>query len=400
MNRLLYLCSLYTASVLVLCCCAARTEAFTLDGQGIPSEGLTSWAVQDTPTGYGDAIGGGQDSAGGSELDQLFADVDNINGVLNLGITGNLEGNYNKMWIFFDAVAGGENVLSSDNVDGGFNEIKNMAGLTFPVGTTMDHGLRLEIGGGFVGVRFFDLITNTAQDVFTGTGPGDLPLSNEGGPKGVTFGWDNSNVLGVDGTSATGATTATTGFEFSINLLDAFNGSQGDIGVATFVTSGDATNVSNQVLPGIGGGANLGAPGGVTLNSVVTVPGDPLAGHLLGDVDDDGDVDLVESAMNGDGVSDFDIIRMNWLETNASIGHTLLRSEGDLNENGIVGLEDFREWKNACALVGCATGAGMAAAFASLSGGAVPEPSSAALAFVACMGLIAGARKRQRNQPH
>ena len=67
---------------------------------------------------------------------------------------------------------------------------------------------------------------------------------------------------------------------------------------------------------------------------MVTVPGDPLAGHLLGDVDDDGDVDLVESVMDGDGVSDFDIIRMNWLETNASFGMTLLRSDGDLNENG------------------------------------------------------------------
>jgi hypothetical protein len=395
-NRLLYL---FTAAVLAACCCATPTEAITLDGTGIPSEGLTLRATQDSPTGYGDSLGGLQDSAGGSELDQLFADVDNLNGILNLGITGNLEGNFNKMWIFFDAVPGGENVLSGDNVDGGCcAEISHLAGLTFPSGVTMDHGLRLEVGSGFLGVNFFDLITNTAQNVFTGGGPGDLPLSASGGPKGVTFGWDNSNILGVTGVDAAGASSATTGFEFSIDLVDAFNGSQGNINVAAFITSGDGTNLSNQILPGIGGGGNPGAPGSYTLPGVVTVPGDPLAGHLLGDVDDDGDVDLVESVMDGDGVSDFDIIRMNWLETNASFGMTLLRSDGDLNENGEVGIEDFREWKNACTLVSCATGAGMAAAFASLgAGGTVPEPTSAALAIFAGIGLMTGARKRQRR---
>lgn len=379
----------YFAAALALTVASVSTPAIaiTLDGLGIPSEGLTLRATQDSPTTFGNATGGGQDSNGGSELNQLFADV--ITGNLELGINGNLEGNFNKMWIFFDAVDGGENVLAQDNVDNGFNEIQSMAGLTFPAGVTMDHGLRLEVGGGFYGVRFFDLITNTAQDIATGGGAGDLPLAGAGGTKGITFGWDNSNVLGVDGSSAADAATATKGFEFEIDLVEAFNGSQGNINIISFVTSSDATFMSSQVLPGAGTTSNLGTSSGVTFASAVTVPGPVIDGALLGDVDGDGDVDLVESAMDGDGISDFDIIRMNWLETNESFGMTLARIDGDLNENGEVGIEDFREWKNAFN----GTPKEIAAAFASLGAVNVPEPASLAIAALAAVAVLAVRRR-------
>jgi hypothetical protein len=244
------------------------------DGQGIPTSGLTLRATQDTPTGFGNATGGTQESTGGSELNALYADIDNGTGVLNLGITGNLEASFNKLWIFFDTKAGGENVLASDNVDGGFGEINNLAGLQFDNGATMDYALRFEVGGGFYGIRSADLTANTGGDVATGGGPGDLPLTAVGSG-GYSIGWDNSNILGVNDVSAAGALTATTGVELSIDLFTAFGATQGDIQVAAFITSGDATFLSNQFLPGVGGGGNLGSPNGQLIGTV-TIPGDPI----------------------------------------------------------------------------------------------------------------------------
>lgn len=255
--------------------------AAVIDGANIPSEGLTLRETQNSPTGFGNATGGGQNS-GGSELNQLYADISG--GVLTIGITGNLESNFNKFFLFIDAVPGGENILANDNADGGFGEINNMAGLIFANGATMDHGLRFEIGGGFYGVRQFDLIDNTGGDVSTGGGPGSLPISGVGSG-GITVGWDNSNVLGVDGVSAAGAATATTGWEIEIDLVQAYGLSQGDINLAMVITSGDAGFLSNQTLPGLNGAGNLGSGNGQTL-PVVTIPGlpvpEPSAALLMG----------------------------------------------------------------------------------------------------------------------
>jgi Pullulanase X25 domain len=107
---------------------------------------------------------------------------------------------------------------------------------------------------------------------------------------------------------------------------------------------------------------------------------------LDGDTDNDGVVEFED---------DFFPIRDHWLES------TFLRADGNLDNTGdsegIVDITDFRQWKNACTLVGCATPAGMAAAFASLGASTVPEPSSLVIAIIAGMWLMTGARKRQRQ---
>ncbi len=272
---------MFAKAFAIIAIAAAPVAAQPLDGQMV---GGSLLATQDTPTQFGNATGGGQDSAGGSEVNQLFGSISG--GTLNLGITGNLEGNFNKLWIFFDAVPGGENVLSDDNADGGFGEINAMQGMTFDSGFEPDHGLRFEVGGGFLGIRYFDLIDNVGGDIFTAGGTGDLPLNNAAGALGVNIGWDNSNVLGVDGASAAGAATATTGWELAIDMA-AFFGSAGPVGVTAFVSSGDATFLSNQVLPGVGGAGNLAGPGNVNFNNIAgdqyaTIVPEPATLSLLG----------------------------------------------------------------------------------------------------------------------
>lgn len=240
------------AAALALC---AGTAFAQVDGLNIPANGLDQLAVQTSATGFGDATGGGQDSAGGSELNAMWGSISG--GTLSLSITGNIEGNFNKVWIFLDGVAGGENTLAGDNNDGGFGEINNL-GYTFDAGFEPDHGIRIEVGGGFLGIRAFDLIDNTGGDIWTAGGPGDLPLVGAAGGFGVTTGWDNSNVDGVDGSSAAGALTATKGWEFEIDMATFFGSVPSAVKVMAIVTNGDGGFSSNQVLPGIeNGGGNL-----------------------------------------------------------------------------------------------------------------------------------------------
>ena len=243
---------------------AARAQ----DGVAVGGGSLPLF-VQDTATGFGNATGGGQDSSGGSEINAVYGDYDAGTGTLNIGLTGNLEGNFNKLFLFLDGVAGGENSLDGTNLDGGFNEIQNLSGLTFDSGFTADHGLRFEIGSGFVGVNSFDLIDDTAVSVTSAGGPGDLPLVSAG-TGGILVGWDNSNILGVDDITAAGALTATTGIELQIDAASLFGAvPTQDIGIAGFITSSDAGFVSNQVIGGLGpGAANLGAGGGIDFSSI------------------------------------------------------------------------------------------------------------------------------------
>lgn len=265
---------------------AAGTASAQLDGQNV-GDGLTLRAVQDQATGFGNATGGGQDSAGGGELNALYGDISG--GVLNLGITGNIEGNFNKFLMFFDTKAGGENVALDDNISGGFNNINGVAGLTWDAAFSPDFAIVIELGGDFGSIRFADLQANTGGDILTFGGAAELPLVDAAGAFGITTGWDNSNVLGVDGSDASGALTATTGFEFAIDMAAAFgDGALSSVAVSAFYANGDANFLSNQLLgsSNAGGSANLGAAGDIDFNQIagdqfVIIPA-PSTAALLG----------------------------------------------------------------------------------------------------------------------
>jgi len=262
---------------------AAPAVASIIDGN--LTDAGTLRATQDTPTQFGNSTAGTQDSPGGGELDALFGDI--VGGTLNLAVAGNLEGNFNKVWIFIDTKAGGENVLDGTNISGGFNEIQNMAGMTFDAGFSPDWAISASVGSGFYSVNFSDLQADTGGSSWDGGGFTDLPAANRTGGFGITHGWDNSNAAGVTDVSAAGALTATTGLELSIDMATAFgDGALTSLRVMAFYGSAGADFMSNQVLPGIGGGGNLAGPSGINFNSIagqqfVTIP-EPATVVLFG----------------------------------------------------------------------------------------------------------------------
>ncbi|MEO0511946.1 MAG: hypothetical protein AAF108_03510 [Planctomycetota bacterium] len=268
---------------------AGSASAQSLDGSNLAADaaanGLDLLAVQDTATQFGNSSGADQGAPFGSELNAAWGGISN--GMLNLSIAGNLEANFNKLWIFFDAVDGGFNQLPTDAglVDGGFNEINNL-GVTFDSGFEADHGIRIEVGDGFFGLNQFDLLDVTAGSIISGGGPAELPLSEGAGNFGTTVGWDNANGAGVSDSDAADPLSSDSGWEFAIDLA-AFFGDAGlsEIKATAFVSNGGGDFVSNQVLGGVGGADNLaGSPdfSQIDGDQFVTIVPAPASAALLG----------------------------------------------------------------------------------------------------------------------
>lgn len=241
--------------------------------------------VQNNATQFGDSAGG--QAAGGSEVNAAWGTISG--GRLKLLVSGNLEANFNKMWIFLDHGIGGTNSLAGGYQDGGFNEINNMTGVQFDTGFNPSRGIRLEVGGGFLGVRGFTLDGAPGYDIFTAGGTAALPLSNVGGANGVNFGWDNGNALGVTAASAATALTAIQGLNFDIDLATYFGTANiNAVRAMIFVTSGDAGFASNQFLGSLPAGyGNLGGLGGHDFDNdagdqFITIVPAPGAMALLG----------------------------------------------------------------------------------------------------------------------
>ena len=245
--------------------------AIAVDGTRDPNYG-TALALQTTPTGFGDATGGGQTSAGGSELDGAYAHIDN--GTLYLLLTGNLESNGNRLNLFFDTNSGtGQRLLAANNPDVDNNGLNRHAGLFFDGGFTADYFLTTNIqnpaaleatasfapvnGAGGVGTLLTAAGAGLSKALtFSGSLTGQLAI-------------DNSNTGGVGPLGASLGTPAAvaTGLEYAIPLA-ALGNPTGPIRVAAFITSGDHGFMSNQVLAGLPDGtANLGNPSVVSFGA-------------------------------------------------------------------------------------------------------------------------------------
>ena len=241
-------------------------------------------SVQTVQTGFGnnlDPTGLG----GGSELNAGYATIDN--GKLYIGLAGNLEANFNKLFVFIDSVPGGQNTIDAANnptLDpfngGGYgNSIQAYDGFTFDAGFEADYAIKLNsgnfggartdlgfgiIGGGAndfdeYGAVFYDPVTfatsNFGSAVVNPTTANPLDFQNviNLGTE-IELGWDNSNVAGVfDGTQPADqalAEAVTTGIEFGLDLADLGNPT-GDIKISVMVNNGTSDFLSNQFLGGL-----------------------------------------------------------------------------------------------------------------------------------------------------
>jgi hypothetical protein len=262
----------------------------TLDGTRDASYGLRS--VQTVETQFGDA-----NPNGGSELDAAYAQIHD--GTLYLMLTGNLENNFNKLNIFIDSIAGGQNQLQNADGSGGNNPTNDgwagkYAGFMFDNGFEADYMVILR-NGNFGGDRFdidYAVIGGggaafeTASSVFgaslTGSNANALPLA------GIGVAHDRSNTAGVaGGTNAANqaaAAAVTTGIELAIPLSALGNPDPQDIKVSAMISGSNHDYLSNQFLGGLtppqgnlggdGSGGFNGTVGQLNLKSDVYASGD------------------------------------------------------------------------------------------------------------------------------
>lgn len=127
-------------------------------GPALSTTGTGSPALQNTRTHFGDGssnpdpivTGNNLADGGGSEINQVFGRV--ADGRLHVLVAGNLEGNFNKLVVFVDAVenTGGVNVIDGDALPTGVDSfccggldaedgaLQRMNGLTFDAGFNAD----------------------------------------------------------------------------------------------------------------------------------------------------------------------------------------------------------------------------------------------------------------------
>lgn len=198
-------------------------------------------------------------------------------------------------------------------------------------------------------------LANIVYDFSRADGPGDddgVIISGFNADPQISFSVDNANLFSVYN-AGTGTArlnipgTLFNGTDVSIN----FTNLEASRGETLLMSVTDTTQAGAQLA--------------------ITGIGYDTATLIAGDVD----------GLNGVTIADFNIIRDNFFNTGAT------RSDGDLTGDGLVGIEDFDEWKTEFP--------GDGAAFASQLFGGVPEPSSALL--IALGSLLTALRSRTRQ---
>ncbi len=200
----------------------------------------------------------------GSEINRLFVRNDLNN--LYVGLTGNLEGNGNVVFLFLDTVPAQGSSVFATNIPGFPGELTSINGDALDLDNEADYAIILRRPGGNASAQLVDLVNTSPVSII------DLTLQSSVGAN--VFAVDNSNGTGVNSNSADdtadddtdgltnqveNAALAVSGFVFSLSRADIgapLDGSQ------IRLTAGVCSNSgfwSNQVLPGLGGGVpNLG----------------------------------------------------------------------------------------------------------------------------------------------
>ncbi|MBS1713908.1 MAG: hypothetical protein JST30_06185, partial [Armatimonadetes bacterium] len=258
---------LLTAAMAAVAACGAMAQ--TVDG--VRDANYVQGAVQNSQTQFGDSNLGQIDYANGSEADNVW--YVKSGGYLYLFVGGNLESNFNKLEIFIQAGPNGHNRLLGTYPDVDFGALNRMSddgsgyGLTFDPTFAPTHWYGITCGGDPFGLYANYSEVKSTLDGGIGyylgtTGAGVGTLSGGNNPNGVEATVNNSNVAGVPGGNGPdpgNGEPVTTGAEIKIPLAELGNPT-GDIKVCVIVNGAGHDFLSNQILPGIGGGDNLGEP--------------------------------------------------------------------------------------------------------------------------------------------
>ena len=270
----------------------AAPASASVDGTAEGSYGA-GLAVQGISTAFGDHVGAPPPAGDcyGSELDAAYGAIvgDAATGHLHLVLAGNLQSNFNKLDVFFDARPGaGQNSLLGNNPDLDFNNLNNamgafvdpvngpQPGLTFDKGFDADAVMFFTLGGGAPNTMYANygqlLTEGGGVGGYVGQGNYDpatfahvLPPSEVGGAGSgllVSAALNNTNIDGVDasveGLESSGAGVVT-GLELKIPLAAINWDGTSDIKVCAFMNNGGHNFISNQVLGGLPvGSASLG----------------------------------------------------------------------------------------------------------------------------------------------
>ena len=375
----------YIFTIAVVLAVTASAAAITVDGTRDAEYGAAI-AVQAVDTQFGDADP--PTNLGGSELNAAYASIEG--GRLYILLTGNHEPNFNKLDIFIDSVAGGENVLSATPqydfmTHPGFWNSQQLGGFTFDTGFTADYHLFTRWGGGNTpGAYEADFVNRQgganvmvpgSSEATAASGDlikaGAIPAGDVGPnasgtalTQNLEFAIDNNNELGVFGGTGpadpVAAAAVTTGMEFSIALADIGNpSSASQIKISAMINNSNHSYLSNQFLGSLTPSQNnLGIDG----------TGQSLFG--FGDIDENGTLDAADYVrwrnFDTPGQVDYD----RW---KANFGGSIPR----INLNTFAGDQFFT-----------ITVPGIGAA------SAVPEPGSAVLALVAGLGVCGMVRRR------
>ena len=282
----------------------------SVDGLAIPADfnGLLR-ATQTNPTGFNDNTG----DSGGSELDGLYVarGINDGRDGLYIGVTGNLETNGNAYVILLDTnAAAGTGTLAPYPAP---DALAGFSGAVVDSGFTPDWAICVNNAGGttYVDLTDLDWASVSPFNFYLGCSKMDSGVGNLTGgavTNHTVVSFNNKNHAGVtsDATRSAAANqsdaaTATKGLEMHIPFEDLYisnPSSLGSVGIMVILCKGDGVNgsyVSNQTLPGLGGGY-LGAdmPRGGTSLDFAGFPGDQyatvsLATSLMTPVAIDGD---------------------------------------------------------------------------------------------------------------
>jgi hypothetical protein len=216
-------------------------------------------AVQTINTGFGNAAGG-NDSAGGSELDAAYGRISGGN--LYLFLAGNIENNGNHLNVFVAGGAAGQNILgvpatatlqamNGSVFSPGFQatwafDVNDFAGTLY----SEEYSLTGVPSGGYVGA-----LGNSGTGLYAGS---------DGGVSLLYLNNNHASTMGAAGAALSGATSGantTTGLELVVPL-SAIGYTGGNVLVLADINGGGDNYLSNQFLPGLAvGTGNLGTPG-------------------------------------------------------------------------------------------------------------------------------------------